>query len=448
MPPAYSTSATASGVTSNNVPSLTPFWARISKFFVWPLQFGPMVYIGMLSLGMMVVGILPLIGGLVAVVIWFFFFRYAMTVLVQTARGNFNPDTVDLAVESGDRRPVKQSIYLIASIVLVAAAAGFIGPKFAILLGLLVTITLPAAIIIIAIHDSLIDALNPLQIMSVISGIGAPYFLLCLFLMLLEGGDIAVFEVLGAVIPDFMEIPVATFFSMYFLLVMYNMMGYVVYQYHEKLGYSVDKTFDKNEAESQKGAKSGPVLSPRDQQIADLVQAGNIAGAIDVLKEDMRYNRNDIGDNQKLHKLFLALGDNDKTIAHAQQLISWLLETKQNTAALDIFLRMRGIEPNFNVGPSKATANATLPLAQAAKKKRDAALAMEFIKGFDKKFPGHHDIPAVYFLAAQLLSEFHRDDTQAIRILQTLLARYPQAGVANEATIYLNVLLKTTATQP
>jgi hypothetical protein len=433
----------ALSVSQNSAPSLTPFWARISKFFVWPLQFGPMVYIGMLSLGMMVVGILPLIGGLVAVAIWFFFFRYAMTVLVQTARGNFNPDTVDLAVESGDRRPVKQSIYLIVSIVLVAAAAGFIGPKFAIMLGLLVTITLPAAIIIIAIHDSLIDALNPLQIMSVISGIGAPYFLLCLFLMLLEGGDIAVFEVLGAVIPDFIEIPVATFFSMYFMLVMYNMMGYVVYQYHEKLGYSVDKTFDKNAAESQAGSKTGPTLSLRDQQIADLVQSGDITAAIDVLKEDMRYNRNDIGDNQKLHKLFLALGDNDKTIAHAQQLISWLLEANQNTAALDIFMRMRGIDPGFNPGSGKADADAMLPLAQAAKMKRNAALAMEFIKGFDKKYPGHRDIPAVYFLAAQLLSEFHRDDKQAIRILQTLLARYPEAGVANEATIYLNVLQQT-----
>lgn len=443
MPSNYSASA-ALPVTQNSTPSLTPFWARISKFFVWPLQFGPMVYISMLSLGMMVVGILPLIGGLVAVAIWFFFFRYAMTVLVQTSRGNFNPDTVDLAVESGDRRPVKQSIYLIVSIVLVAAAAGFIGPKFAILLGLLVTITLPAAIIIIAIHDSLIDALNPLQIMSVISGIGAPYFLLCLFLMLLEGGDIAVFEVLGAVIPDFIEIPVATFFSMYFMLVMYNMMGYVVYQYHEKLGYSVDKAFDKNAAESQAGNKTGPVLSPRDQQIAGLVQSGDIAAAIDVLKEDMRYNRNDINDNQKLHKLFLALGDNDKTIAHAQQLISWLLEANQNTAALDIFIRMRGIDPGFNVGSGKADADAMLQLAQAAKTKRDAALAMGFIKGFDKKYPGHRDIPAVYLLAAQLLSEFHRDDVQAMRILQTLLARYPQSDVANEATIYLKVLQQTT----
>ncbi len=423
-------------------PTLTPFWSRIPKFFLWPIQFDPLVFIGMCAVGMIVASILPIIGGLLAMVIWFYFFRYAMNVLVQTARGNFNPEAADLAQESGDRRPIKQGVYLFVAFLSVALVVGFAGRVIGILFGLVVTLGLPAAIMIVAIHDSLTDALNPAQVVGVMSGIGAPYFLLFLFLILLEGGDVVLFGLLGPLIPDVIEYPVAAFFSMYFLLVMYNMMGYVVYQYHEKLGYSVDKTFDKNAAEESPKAKVGPPLSPRDQRIADLMRDGDVKGAIDEIKDDMRYNRTDINDNQKLHKLYLALGDNDKTLPHAQQLITWLLAADQGSVALEVMQRMRGIDAKFVV----ADASAVLPLAEAAKARRNVPLAMEMIKGFDKKNPNHRDIPAVYFLAARILSESQHDDAQAMRILQAVVTRYPEADVVKEAATYLAVLKQTSAT--
>jgi len=431
----------AAASASPSEPLLTPFWERIPKFFLWPIQFDPLAFIGICAVGMIVASIVPFIGKLLALVIWFYFFRYAMTVLVQTARGNFNPEAADLAQESGDRRPIKQGVFLFVAVLSVALVVGFAGPVIGVLFGLLVTVGLPAAIMIIAIHDSLADALNPVEVVGVIGSIGAPYFLLCLFLLLLEGGDIVVFRLLGPMIPDLIEYPVTAFFSMYFLLVMYNMMGYVVYQYHEKLGYSVDKTFDKNAAEVAPTAKAGPPLSPRDQRIADLMRDGDIKGAIDELKDDMRYNRTDISDNQKLHKLYLALGESDKTLPHAQQLITWLVAADQGTAALEVLQRMRGIDANFSV----PDASAVLPLAEAAKASRNAPLAIELIKGFDKKNPNHRDIPAVYFLAARILSESQHDDAQAMRILQAMITRYPEASVVKDATIYLTVLKQTSA---
>ena len=125
-------------------------------------------------------------------------------------------------------------------------------------------------------------------------------------------------------------------------------MGYAVYQFHEKLGYSVDKNFNENAGENSPKAKAGPPLSPRDQRIADLMRDGDVKSAIDELKDDMRHHRSDISDNQKLHKLYLALGENDKTLPHAQQLITMLLAATQGSAAIEVLLRMRGIDANFN----------------------------------------------------------------------------------------------------
>ena len=415
--------------------SIPPFWSRIPKFFVWPLQFGPMVYIGVLALASAVADFLPIIGSLLFLVIWFLFFRYAMTVLVQTSRGNFDADTADANLESGDRRPLKQAAYMVVTIVMLVVIAAVVSPVLAVLLGLMVTLALPAAIIIIAIDDSLVGALNPARIFSVISKIGLPYLALAVFLLLLQGGDAVVLKLIGPLIPDFIEYPVVIFVSMYFLLMMYNMMGYVVYQYHEALGYNVDKTFDENTPESEVDRN----MSVADRLIAQRVTDGDIPGAIDALLEDMRHQRNDIPKNQKLHKLYLTLGEPEKTLAHAQKLLGLLVTAGQVDVAYELLVKMRAFSADF----AGAEAGMIFPLAEMARQRHNAALALGLISGFDRKYPKHADTSAIYLLAAKVFAEIKRDEAQATRILGTLISRYPDSPASVEAKTYLSVLART-----
>ena len=420
---------------ASSIATIPPFWSRIPKFFVWPLQFGPMVYISVLALASAVADFLPIIGSLLFLVIWFLFFRYAMTVLVQTSRGNFDADTADANLESGDRRPFKQAIYMVVIFVMLAVIAAAVSPVLAILVGLMMTVALPAAIIIIAIDDSLAGALNPARIFSVISKIGLPYLALSVFLLLLQGGDAVVLKLIGPLIPNFIEYPVVTFVSMYFLLMMYNMMGYVVYQYHEALGYNVDKTFDENIPESEVDR----TLSEADRLVAQRVTDGDIQGAVDALLEDMRHQRNDIPKNQRLHKLYLTLGSAEKTLAHAQVLTGLLVKAGQVDVAYELLVKMRTLSPDFAI-PEVAM---ILPLADIARRRHNAALALGLITGFDKKYPKHADIPAVYLLAAKVFAELKRDEPQAARILGTLMSRYPDCPASVEAKTYMSVLERT-----
>lgn len=389
----------------------------------------------MLSLGSGLAYILPILGMLLYLVVWFMFFRYAMTILVQTSRGNFDPDAADVHLESGDRRPLKQVGYVFIMVILVGVIAATIGPKLAMLAGLLMTISLPAAIIIIAIEDSLASALNPLQIFWVISKIGLPYFLLSLFLLLLQGGDAIVISLLGPMIPDIVEYPAITFVSMYFLLVMYHMMGYVVYQYHEALGFHIDKTFAENTVKSADDAK----MSDADRKIAARLTDGDIQGAIDELVDDMRYERNDIAKNQKLHKLYLTLGRDEKTLEHGQRLLGLLVGVGQSDAAYELMLKLKALSADFAV----SDAAWLLPLAETAKRRNNAALSLGLINGFDKKYPKHGDIPKVYLLAAKILADVKQDDVQAVRILETIILRYPDSSTAAEAKTYISVLQST-----
>jgi hypothetical protein len=405
--------------------------------FSWPLQMGPMVYIGCLALAAGVVAWLPGLARLLFLVIWLMFFRYAMTVLVLTARGNFNPDQASMHVEGGDHRPLKQVLFIFITIMVGVFIALRISPKLALLYALLATLSLPAAIMIIAIEDSLLQALNPMRLFSVMGSIGWPYLLLVLFLLLLQGGDAAVLRVVGPAIPNFIKIPLVMFASMYFLLVMYNMMGYVVYQYHEALGYSVDKSFEEHHEEKT----ADPNMSPVDRAVAQQVAAGDVQGAITTHLDDMRYEQNDLVKNQKLHKLYLMLGENDKTLPHAKHLLGLLVAEGRADVAYELLVKMKGLAPEF----ASAEPATVLPLAEIAKRRNNAALALEMLNAFIKQHPKHADVPAVYLLAAKVIAEHKRDDAQAMRILNALMSNFPDSASAVEAKTYLAVLERTSA---
>ncbi len=54
-----------------------------------------------------------------------------------------------------------------------------------------------------------------------------------------------------------------------------------------------------------------------------------------------------------------------------------------------------------------------LRLAEAARRRREYPQALALIKGFDKRFPRHPEIPAVYLFAASVLCENLRQDATA-----------------------------------
>ena len=87
-------------------------------------------------------------------------------------------------------------------------------------------------------------------------------------------------------------------------------------------------------------------------------------------------------------------------------------------------------------------ADVLLGLAEGALQARDATRAAALVKGFDKRFPGHPDIPGVYFLGARIMSEHAHDQATAMKILQVLVQRFPEAAVVPQAKQYLEVLAK------
>lgn len=458
-----------------------PFWNRVPLFFLFPLNlsvlgriclFGamPAVAIFATSIPMIVIAF----GGL-SLLAWIFFLRQGSRVLSETARGRLSPADYDWEPDpSLAYQPFKIiGLFFITSFV-VSLAASMFGETAGFVANFVVMAMIPAAIMVLVHQRSLFAALNPAEAWTLIRTIGKPYLLLCLFLFCLSSAQMFMtyWIAKGAVMPiverwgevqeamrhvqsddgaehvqELMEnlqsfmgrqrprlalLTLAfTAVGMYFTMIAFNMMGYVLYQYHRPLGLDVDEP---------RGRRGG-APEPRDEesdQIAALIAAGQLDKALDIAYEAQRVDPESLPAQERYHKLLHLAGKTDRLLPHANRFIGLLLRKSMPAKALEALRRCREKEAEYRP-EDPAT---VLALAQAARSTRDAKFALEILRGFDKAHPRHPLIPEVYSLSARILCEDMRQDAMADRLFAAILERYPDHPCAAQAQEYRTALAR------
>ncbi|WP_284619411.1 tetratricopeptide repeat protein [Aquabacterium humicola] len=158
--------------------------------------------------------------------------------------------------------------------------------------------------------------------------------------------------------------------------------------------------------------------------------------AIAALKDALRSSPHDPELNDQLHALYTEVGDTVSVLAHGPQWVAAQALDGRGRAALAALKTLQKIDARFEL----QDADALLPLAKAAVQHGEQALAVQLLQGFDKRFPEHPDLPGVYFLGAQLMSEYGRRHEQATKLLKRLLKRYSGHALAGEMRTYLELL--------
>jgi hypothetical protein len=408
---------------------ITPFWQRLPNFFRYPLHWEPLLYMGFLAMATLLGFILPVPAPfdhlLVHLGVWLAFIRYAYKTLDQTSLGLLTPD-VHQVLDDPERinLPYKQFTILIVATFFLRFAESSGGLLFGVVL-IFSVLALPASVMILSITRSFWAGLNPLAAIGMMRVIGLPYLGLCAFLFLLTSSQQMLQSGLSSRIPDWLQLPALNFVAMYFTLIMFNMMGYVVYQFHHLLGVTISPNTPVAASESS-------------DTIGSLIGAGRIDEALDIAYEAQRVAPDDLAAHDRYHKLLALAGRNARMLLHAQHYLDLLLKKRLADKALTLYLAMLACDATFAPGQPAQL----LQLAEAARRRRDFAQALALVKGFDKRFPHHEDIPAVYLFAARILCEDLRQDVSARRILTVLLARYPTHPTSADAQQLLGVIDK------
>lgn len=419
----------------SDVPNVVPFWQRLPLFFRYPLHSEPLLYMGLLALATLFGFILPapapLDHLLMHFIVWLAFIRYAYKTLDQTAIGLLTPEQHHLSDDpERNSLPYKQFAIFIVLGFFLGLAQGAGGLIYGAAL-IFILLALPATVINLTMTRSFWTGLNPFAAVGVMRVIGLPYLALCAFLFLLSASEQVLMIALLPRLPGWLLLPALNFVAMYFTLIMFNMMGYVVYQNHHLLGVNVVVS-------PENAAGTAP---KEEDAIGRLIGAGQIDEALDLAEDAQRSAPDDVRANARYHKLLALAGREERLKSHGRIYLSLLLRKGLVDEALTLFDALRQRDGAFE--PEQPAH--LLRLAEGLRRQRRFKEALMLIKGFDKRFPGHAEIPAVYLFAAQALSENLHQDAGARQLLNVLLARYPDHPKSVEARQLLTVIERTQA---
>lgn len=419
---------------------ITPFWKRLHKYFLYPMKISVIGYMIFMTLILLFSTLVPYFGWLLQLLIMLGFMKYAYVVLGETALGHFTAPSLDWRISTeGMEMPLKQyAIFILVGVVIYQ-----VGDNILSLIILLVTyFALPATAMIIATENSFFKAINPLVWGATIARIGVSYLVLYGFLILLSGSSYVIVSLFEGVLSGYVLGPLFVFITMYYTLVMFNMIGYVIYQYHEQLGFSVDVDYEETKEGSRKQieAEQDPIIAQLNRLIIDgKTQEGltYIESAIKSEPENLEYL-------DRYYKLLKLDGDPQRILKAGEKFIPMLVKLGRLSVALDLYRDCIHLDKQFTLKDPEAIAT----LARNAKLLHQPKLVVNLLNGFAKRFPKRADIPELYLLVAKSLCEELKQDAKAKQVLDNLIKMYPAHPAMAEIKQYHQVVSGLIAANP
>lgn len=424
--------STARGRAHNKPPEIPPFWHKLNAFFLFPFQSKPLLYAAFLSLCALAVTTSPLIGFFAVVGIVLATARYSFKVAAMASMGVMR--SVDYDSTASDpgwtHLPWKfLGVLVVHGLVIGLMASASEG--LADLGSLVSSLLIPATLMVLIQTCSLRSALNPAELLRAMAAVGLPYLLLCVFMLLLSMGMPMAWALLLPLAPKALIAPVLMFVVVYFSWVTASMIGYVMFQNHQKLDIDLVKEPEEIVAGAGKGRPESPearLARERDAEVASLVREGQVREAYDLAYDWQRVNPDSLAEQRRYHRVLLLTDKKDTLVWFTQKYLQKLLKERKGPEALQAHAATLAKAPDLVL----ESADLTLELAQLAWKSLDHHHALALLKGFDKRYLRHATIPQAYELIARILHQGLGRTEQALAVYRGMKAQHPQHASTQE----------------
>ncbi|MDR0247993.1 MAG: hypothetical protein LBI16_06340 [Burkholderiales bacterium] len=422
-----------------------PFWERIPFFFRYAMQKGPLLFylmtaaaVVLISLSAKWILLMPL---LLIFILYSIITKYLCTILISVSEGEMEAPPAGEAL-----RGEGFAAYFKIGILFFALGAIFglsftLGPLVVFLTGLLLALVFPAMIIVLALEDSLVAALNPSKIATMIGAMGWHYLILWAFLfIIMQSPGLLLFLLASAKIPLSILAPAFLFAMLYFSAVMFSMMGYAVYQYQGALDHVAGDW-------TEGGLEENEYLLSKARALSEIhVREGRYEDAFDALKEVIKAQPKNVMMHERYHRLLLAHGTPEQNHAHLMRAYLPLLLSKTPDRAVEVYLAAKKKLGNISAPPHPMICET---LAQELIQRGHHAEGLKMVQDFHHRFPDYPHTPRVCLMAAKTLAYIARDTDAAYRLIAHIRQHYPKSSQIVEANALDVALgrhsLKTTA---
>ena len=411
--------------------TITPFWNRLPRFFVYPFHPRPLLLMIILSTATVLFSGPGLFRTLIRVAIWGVLLKYSYAALKNTAHGNLSPPKINSETISDDFQVVfKQVGIYIAVGIAFGLVVGAAGPIIGLLFLGFAILSIPAMIIVLAATSSLLHAINPMVFARMAWRIGWGYLLMYLFLSFLGGAPAVLGRYVIAYLPAGSHLFLLTMAQTFYTIICYHLMGYVIFQYHEAIGYEVD--FDEEELSGQDETIEEAAHHGILNSVDILIKEGKIDDAISLIRDETGGVISDLDLAERYYNLLKIKQQVPEMLKHGRTYIDLLAQAGHKERLCEVYSECVSKNAGFTASPSTL-----FKIASCVNEAGNPKGAIEAYNRFIKTHPKNPLIPKAYFLAANIINERLQNPRKAAGILNSVIKAYPNHEIIPYVKRYL-----------
>lgn len=416
--------------------ALPPFWSQMPRFFAYPFALNGALFLVLLAV--LTIASAKLFSTSSPVILLPIFMvvsliiRHGLKVIEFCSQGKSRPPSI-LELFDGNAATLKMLGMMLAYGMLVAALGhlGFLG------IGLIVCLSalLPASIMLLAIHGSLPDALDPMQVIQLTARTGWSYLgLVVVLIITAQGPQKAIALLPAATLENLAQhnphvlVAMLVVSTAYFNMVMGAMMGYLLFQHHDDLGIRPGEEHATAPTDKRALELARAVILVRESRYEDALR--HMAGAVADYPNDLQML-------EYHHKLLCESGgDPDRVVQHTERYLQALLDGQRKKRLVAALEAARRVVPHYR--PNSLALRSALAEEYFLQRQFKPAIAL---LGMLHKEPTSDELPAAYYVLARIYSEGVRDDGKAVMVLDFALKHFPDHAKTGEIEKYRQVIL-------
>jgi len=297
--------------------------------------------------------------------------------------------------------------------------------SLSLLLSVFFILGFPASLVILMMEKSVIAMANPVKIAFIIKLFGTAYWLVYTLLL---AAAFLVFQSSSNENLNIIPGILLNIFTLYLLVCVFLTSGYLVFQYHFELNFTIDRQlFYKSETESNKDSLS---------EINVFIQEGRFEDAQTLLLEKIEKNPLDYKANEKLILLYGVQGKDYFLNRVAQAYFLLLIESNKGRHAADFYCDL--VRRDILFLPE--TTAVIIAICEQMKNKDQFNIAIELIESHLKPNPMPDQWEKLYFIQASLLAELANRTHEAIILLEVIMKRSIKQELLQRAEDYMSVI--------
>jgi hypothetical protein len=332
---------------------------------MYPFQAGPIALLG-LAIAVSYVFSPGLLAALAGIFVLLVQIKYGFNVIAAMSEGEFQAPSLPATItQPGYVVIIKQFAVIFIMFSVTATTSVQLSPALGVPLGIFFLLALPMSTILLATQGSLRTALNPVILATLIFRIGWPYLLVYLYLLMMFSCSVT----FGQLAYEYAGIEAAQIITSvsgyYFALVMYSLMGYMVYQYRHRLqvGTSID---DFSVAADSSG---------EDPRVHVLLQQGDYQRAMDLLVSNWKGHEYPPTLIEKYVKIVRFCGAWEHLQRHLTPLVIALLRANKTSMLPRLLRDLFAAKPDFEMTDTALA----IKVASAVRERNDSKLAAKLL---------------------------------------------------------------------